>query len=146
MIDALASTAPEAKDKHDHGVSLARLYVLRAGFVVMAAGIIHTVPHVLNPDLTERGMLDSMTHGLSVICLLGIRYPLQMLPIFMFEFVWKALWTLNYGLPQWMMGIRTPQLQEDLILIGGGSIVFALVIPWDHVYRRYTKQLGDHWR
>ncbi len=110
MTDALASAPPEAKDKRDHGVSLARLYILRAAFAIMAAGMFHTVPHVLNPDLTERGMLDSMTHGLSVICILGIRYPLQMLPIFLFEFVWKALWTFNYGLAQWMMGIRTPDV------------------------------------
>lgn len=131
----------------DPHVSLTRLYVLRAGFLIMTApGLILNVPQLLNPDPVGRGVLTSIFLGLWLICFLGLRYPLRMLPIFLFEFVWKTIWLFSYGVPQWLAGKRTPQFQEDLIMIGAASIVFALVIPWDHVYRRYLKHPGDRWR
>ena len=40
---------------------------------------------------------------------------LQMLPIEVFEFVWKTLWLLRFGLPQWLAGVRTPRLSEDMV-------------------------------
>ena len=39
---------------------------------------------------------------------LGLRYPLQMLPLLMFEFVWKAIWLIGYGLLQWSSGQLSP--------------------------------------
>jgi hypothetical protein len=147
MTTALAGEALPKAASLDPAVSLTRLYVLRAGFLIMTApGIFLTLPDLLNPDPVARGVLPSMLNGLWVVCFLGLRYPLQMLPIFLFEFVWKTLWLVSYGAPQWLAGKRTPQMQEDIIMIGAASIVFALVIPWDHVYRRYVEQPGDRWR
>jgi hypothetical protein len=37
--------------------------------------------------------------AISLLALLGIRYPLKMLPLLFFEFLWKAVWVLGWGLP-----------------------------------------------
>jgi len=139
---------PVPPHRRDDEVPLWRLYVLRAMFLVFVVGgfFVH-VPWLLDdPDLTRRGMLDAMLAGLWVLSFLGLRYPLQMLPIFLFEFVWKAIWLLCFGLPQWMAGRVDPQLSEDLMLIGAGPIVFGLIIPWGYVWRHYVKAPAERWR
>lgn len=127
-------------------VPLWRLYLLRAMFALFVVGgfIVHP-PWMLAPDPSARGMLDSMLAGLWVLSFLGLRYPLKMLPVFLFEFVWKTIWLLAFGLPQWMAGRADPQLGEDLIMIGLGPLVFGLIVPWGYVFRTYVAKAGPPW-
>jgi len=142
-----ASASLTGADRGDREVSLVRLYVLRANYLVWAvAGAFLALPPLIDSDPTARGMIDSMFGGLWVMGILGVRYPLQMLPIFLFEFVWKTIWVLAFGLPQWLAGTGSPRLGDDLISIGNGPILFGLVIPWGYVYRHYIKQAGARWR
>ena len=137
----------EAAHSQPHEVSLFRLYLLRAQFLIFAvAGIFLAVPTIFSHGPTDRGMVDSMFVGLWVMGLLGLRYPLQMLPIFLFEFVWKTVWLLAYGLPQWLSGTGSPRLSEDLISIGNGPILFGLIIPWGYVWRHYVIKPAERWR
>jgi hypothetical protein len=64
----------------------------------------------------------------------------------MFEFVWKSIWLLDFGLEQWLSGQRPPTFAEDSFNIVLGVVLMPLVIPWGHVWRRYVKQPGDRWR
>jgi len=131
----------------ENQASLTRLYLLRANFLLWAvAGFFLVLPGLIHPDPVARGMVPSMLAGLWVMSFLGLRYPLQMLPIFLFEFVWKTLWLIDYGLPQWLSGTGSPQLQADLLSIGNGPILFGLIIPWGFVWRRYVRRKGDRWR
>jgi len=134
-------------DRRDREVSLARLYVLRANYLLWAvAGLFLAVPPLILHGPTERGMIDSMFGGLWVMGVIGLRYPLQMLPIFLFEFVWKSLWLICFGLPQWLAGTGSPSLDDDLISIGNGPILFGLIIPWGYVWRHYVRQPAERWR
>ena len=147
----MASTAVSASTsiwtRGGHEVSLARLYVLRANYLVWAvAGLFLAVPPLIGADPGARGMVDSMFGGLWVMGILGVRYPLQMLPIFLFEFAWKTIWLLAFGLPQWLAGTGSARLEEDLISIGNGPILFGLVIPWGYVWRRYVRAPAERWR
>lgn len=124
----------------DSEVPLWRLYLLRANyFVWAAAGLFMAEPPLIAPDPTARGMIDSMFGGLWVCGLIGLRYPLQMLPIFLYEFAWKTIWLLAFGLPQWLAGGGSPRLNDDLISIGNGPILFGLISPWNYVWRHYVK-------
>ena len=147
MAATAAPSSPDPNDKRDREVPLWRLHVLRAMFLVFVVGgfVAHS-QWLIYPDPTRRGMLDGMLAGLWVMSFFGLRYPLQMLPIFLFEFAWKTLWLFRFGLPQWMAGRVDPQLNEDLILIGGGPIVFVLIIPWGYVWPHYVKQPAVRWR
>lgn len=147
MASTIASAAADGRDGRDREVSLVRLWLLRANYLLWAiAGLFLALPPLLNPDPMARGMIDSMFGGLWAMGVLGVRYPLQMLPIFLFEFVWKTIWIFAFGLPQWLAGTGSPQLNGDLISIGNGPILFGLIIPWGYVWRHYVSLPAERWR
>ena len=143
----MAASALPSVAGHDAGVPLWRLHLLRAMFLVFVVGgfFVHPI-WLIDPGPTKRGMIDGMLAGLWVMSFFGLRYPLKMLPIFLFEFAWKTIWLLRFGLPQWMAGRDDPQLSEDIWMIGLGPLVFGLIIPWGYVWRHYFKEPSERWR
>ena len=133
--------------QHEDGISLLRSWLLRANYLVWAiAGLVLALPPLFRPDPTVRGMVPSMMGGLWAMGLLGVRYPLRMLPILLFEFAWKSIWLVAFGLPQWFAGTGAATLRDDLISIGNGPILFGLIIPWGYVYRHYIRAPAERWR
>lgn len=128
-------------------VSLVRLYMLRAAYLLIVVGLGATiVPEILSHPITDRGVIAALLGGVWALAILGLRYPLRMLPLLMFELVWKTIWMIAYGLPQWMAGVDSPRFSEDLVAIGAGPILFAIIIPWGYVYRHYIRRPADRWR
>jgi hypothetical protein len=126
-------------------VSLARIYVLRAMYLLLVGGgAIVFLPQLIHHDPTAHGVIPSMLGGLWVLACFGLRYPLQMLPILLFELAWKTIWLIDYGLPQWRAGVHTPQFTEDFKAIALGVILIP-VIPWGFVFRHYLKMPGARW-
>jgi hypothetical protein len=147
MASTVDSAAPSIWKRGEHEVSLARLYVMRAACLasIIALGS-SNLPALIWPDPIARGMIPGILGGLWVMALIGIRYPLKIVPIFLFEFVWKTIWLLRFGLPQWLAGVGSPRLGVDLVEIGLFPIVFGLIIPWGYVWRHYVKQPAERWR
>src|SRR5438309_5653735 len=127
-------------------VSLARLYVLRAMYLllVIGGGIVF-LPQLIGHEPTARGVIPSMLGALWALACFGLRYPLQMLPILLFELVWKTIWLIDYGLPQWRAGVHTTQFTEDLKAIALFPVIVLLVIPWRYVFHHYLKKRGARW-
>jgi hypothetical protein len=85
-------------------VSTLRLYLLRAGYLLLVVGLGSTIwPAILDQTTWElmRGVVVSMLGAMSLLAVLGIRYPLQMLPLLFFELTWKSIWLLRVALPLW---------------------------------------------
>jgi hypothetical protein len=146
MTSVPASGSTSIWKRGDQEVSLARLYAIRAVALLGIYGLFETVMTLVNHAPDERGMLKAMISGLWVMAFVTIRYPLKMVPILLFELVWKLLWLVFFGLPQWWTGVGSPRLSEDLWSIGAFPIVCVLVIPWGYVWRHYVKEPGDRWR
>lgn len=128
-------------------VSLIRLHVLRAAYLLLIVGLGGMiVPQILSHPITDRGIIAALLGGVWALAFLGLRYPLQMLPLLMFEFAWKAIWLAAYGLPSWSAGQLTPVTADDLTNTLFGVILMPLVIPWAYVWRHYVKRPGDRWR
>jgi hypothetical protein len=128
-------------------VSLARIYVLRATYLLLVIGLGGMiVPDVVSHPVISRGVIPSLLGAVWVLAFVGLKYPLEMLPLLMFEFAWKSIWMVAYGLPQWSAGQLPPTFAEDSFNIGLGVILMPLVIPWGYVYRHYVKQSGARWR
>lgn len=127
-------------------VSLARLYVLRAMYLLLViGGGIMFLPQLIVHEPTARGVIPSMLAAVWVLACFGLRYPLQMLPILLFELVWKTVWLIDYGVPQWRAGVHTAMFRDDLQAIAVGLILIP-VIPWGYVFRNYVKKPGAPWR
>lgn len=146
----MASTLAPASQPRDcpleSEVSLVRLYVLRAMYLVLVIGLgAMIVPEILSHEPASRGVIPSLLGAVWLLAFLGLRYPLQMLPLLMFEFVWKLIWMLAYGLPQWSSGQRPPTFADDMFNIAFGAILL-LVIPWGYVWRHYARRPGARWR
>ena len=100
----------------------------------------------MSHPITDRGVIAALLGGVWALAFLGLRYPLQMLPLLMFELVWKLIWLAAYGLPQWAAGQLTPVTADDLFNTLFGVAVMLVVIPWGYVWRRYVKQPAESWR
>ncbi|MDT5029772.1 MAG: hypothetical protein QOE61_6952, partial [Micromonosporaceae bacterium] len=77
-------------------LSLPRLYILRVGYLVLGLGLaVVKLPLFLHHDkpwtFTE-GVMNCMLAALSILAFLGLRYPVQMLPVLLFESAWKLIW------------------------------------------------------
>lgn len=146
MASTAASNSPPAEIAADGEVSLARMYVLRAMYLLLVVGLgAMIVPEIVSHELTSRGVIPSLLGAVWLLAFLGLRYPLQMLPLLLFELAWKAVWMVAYGLPQWSSGQRPPTFAEDFFNIGTGAILLV-IIPWGYVTRHYIKRPAERWR
>lgn len=147
----MASTATPDHEmraaRADGDVSLIRRYVLRAAYLLLIVGLGGMiVPQIVSHPITDRGVIAALLGGIWLLAFIGLLHPLQMLPLLMFEFAWKVIWVLAYGLPLWSAGQLTPVTSEDLTNTLVGVILMPLVIPWGYVWRRYVKQPAERWR
>ena len=144
MASTAAATSPPPEDKANE-VSLFRLYVLRGMYLVLVIGLgAMIVPEIISHDLTSRGVIPALLGAVWLLAFLGLRYPLEMLPLLMFELAWKAIWMIFYGLPQWSAGQYPPTFAEDFFNIAFGAVLL-FVIPWGYVWRHYVRQSGARW-
>lgn len=132
-----------------HEVSTARLYALRGVYLLIAAGLGATIwPLLLDPARTPdhmRGVVWAMLAAVSLLALLGIRYPLKMLPVLFFELTWKTLWLLLVALPLWRSG-QLDAASAETIRDCIPMVILLAVIPWPWVLRHYLRAPADPWR
>lgn len=131
-------------------VSLFRLYVLRGAYLLIAVGLALMIwPGLIGHPLHVehmRGVVRALLGGLGLLALLGVRYPLRMLPLLLFELTWKAIWILSFGLPLWRADALDAATRATLFDCVFGVLLTLLVIPWGHVVEHYLRQPGDRWR
>lgn len=130
-------------------VSLFRLYSLRAVYLFIALGLAMVVwPSVIHhgqPWGLSQGAVKCMLASFSLLCVLGIRYPLQMIPVLLWELTWKVIWLLIVALPAWQSGVMDAAIVNTTIECMM-VIIIPLAMPWKYVYARYIQQAGDRWR
>jgi hypothetical protein len=85
----------------------------------------------------------------ALLAVLGIRYPIKMLPLLFFEFVWKSIWILTFGLPLSLSGGLDPNVTfggtETLIACLVGVVLVPIAMPWGYVLKHYLKVPGARW-
>ncbi|MBM3907339.1 MAG: hypothetical protein FJ363_04565 [Gemmatimonadetes bacterium] len=130
-------------------VSVVRLYVLRATYLLIVVGVgLMIWPLLLGaPEAADhfRGVTWCLLSTVALLAVLGIRYPLKMLPLLLFELIWKATWVIAIGLPRRGAGQLDGAFSETWFANVMGLVIFTLAIPWGYVIRRYVREPGDRW-
>lgn len=130
-------------------VSTVRLYLLRAMYLLIAVGLALNIwPLIISPPTLSANantVIWSLLGGLALVSLLGLRYPLQMLPVLIFELVWKVIWVVAFAVPMWMGPGLDAYAAETLFATGMGIVLVPLVLPWGYVVRHYIKARSEPW-
>ena len=133
-----------------HDVSVTRLNVLRAMYLFIAVGLGLTVwPSILAPTDINAGpgsVIRALLGALALLCVLGLRYPLQMIPILLFELLWKLIWVVASAVPMWQKLGLDNYATETLFACAMGLVLVPLSLPWGYVYKQYFKTPGSPWR
>jgi hypothetical protein len=134
-------------------VSTFRLYLLRAMYAFVAVGlaIFKLAPAILHPEnlSPQDSVVVSFLGAFALLAVVGIRYPLKMLPLLFFEFVWKAIWVVAFGVPMSLSGGLDPNASfggtETLTNSLLGVVLVPIVTPWGYVFEHYVRAPGARW-
>jgi hypothetical protein len=133
----------------DQELSARRLNVMRCGYAFMGVGLAIVKWPVLVQNVSalpvSEGVVACLLTALSLLAFLGLRYPLRMLPILLFEVTWKVIWIGAVALPHLVADDIDPATSAVLFNCSLVVIIIA-VIPWRHVWQRYVRTPGDPWR
>jgi hypothetical protein len=151
---ALLTTSPqtggfaEGRARVSTQISLWRLNLLRVGYLVMGVGLAVVKWPLLfdhEPWELKEGTVVCMLVAMSVLALLGLRYPLRMLPILLFEVAWKLTWLGVVALPLWF-----DDKLEGATRVQAGDVLWVVipiaVIPWRRVLAQYLTAPAEPWR
>src|ERR1700727_194606 len=144
---AIATKPPHRYENPAWEIALWRIYLLRAGYLLIAMGMgMQMIPTFLHhrPWELMHGVVNSMLLALVLLAVLGLRYPLKMLPLLFWEITWKATWLLAVALPAWQnhtMDADTWDTTFACLM----SVIFLFVVPWDYVWRNFVAARGDRW-
>ena len=118
-----------------------QLVLMRGGYLFMGLGL----ALVKWPRLGEasrlplyEGVTLALLTAMSVLALLGLRHPVRMLPVLLFEALWKVLWLSLVALPLALdegLDAATTDVFVNCALV----VVIIAVIPWRHVWRTYVR-------
>jgi hypothetical protein len=144
-----SSTEP---DPSDEGVAPAapqlplwQLNLLRVGYFVMGAGLAVVKWPLLfthGPWELKDGTVECMLVAISLLALMGLRYPVRMLPVLLFEVTWKLTWLAVIAVPLWLDDklAGSTRAQTGLVL---WVIIIIAVIPWRYVFTQFVTAPGD---
>jgi hypothetical protein len=129
-------------------VSMFRLYLLRAVYLIIGMGLaIQMWPRVIHHDKPwelMHGVVICMLAALGALALLGLRYPLRMLPVLLWEMLWKSIWLLAVALPAWTSG-HMDQATWETTFACLMAVIVPIAMPWRYVFANYVLRPGDPW-
>jgi hypothetical protein len=121
---------------------------MRAGYLLMAVGLA-IVKWPLLPDAASLPIYEGVTlcllTAMSLLAIVGLRHPVKLLPVLLFESAWKLLWLSLVALPKAITGDLDAATVETLISCSLVVVILA-VTPWRYVWRNYVRATGDRWR
>ncbi|MGN9779430.1 hypothetical protein ACTMS0_27295 [Micromonospora sp. H33] len=143
----MSTTTAAAPDIHSD-LSLTRLHLMRAGYLLMGVGLA-LVKWPLLPDVATLPLYEGVTlcmlTAMSLLAFLGLRYPVKLLPVLLFESLWKLFWLALVALPQATTGDLDAATTETVVSCSLVVVILA-VTPWRYVWRNYVRATGTRWR
>jgi hypothetical protein len=122
---------------------------MRVGYALMGIGLaVVKWPLVIGYDNSTplfEGVVHILLTAMGLLALLGLRYPVRLIPILLFECLWKLMWLGIVALPAAMAG-DVNDAMDEVIFSCSLVVVILAVTPWGYVWRHYAQAKGDRWR
>jgi hypothetical protein len=126
-----------------------RVNLMRVGYAVMGVGLaVVKWPVVIGYYRTMplfEGVVAVLLTAMSLLAFLGLRYPVRLLPILLFESLWKLIWLAVVALPAVVAG-DVDRAMSEVIFSCSLVVIILAVVPWRYVWQRYVVAKGDRWR
>lgn len=110
-----------------------RTVLLRLTYAFIAFGLIATLWQEVataGPDIElQRSVVLAMLSTMALLCIVGIFRPIAMLPILLFEFVWKVIWLAVFYFRFWN-GSNDAGADSTFFACALGVVLCAIAIPW----------------
>lgn len=131
------------------GLRRYRVNLMRVGYLLMAVGLALTKWPMILGDAASlplyEGVVAALLTAMSLLAFLGLRYPVQLVPLLVFESAWKLIWLAAVALPHLVAGDMDANMGTMLSSVSLVVVILA-VTPWDYVWKRYVAAPGDGWR
>jgi hypothetical protein len=151
MTTSVPPTAAVPIEDAEHQMpplALWRRNLMRVGYLVLGGGLAVFKWPLLADHATwelREGTVICMLVAMSVLALLGLRHPVRMLPILLFEVAWKLTWLGVVAWPLWSAGKLDAATTEQASAVLWVIVIIA-VIPWRYVVTEYVTAPGEPWR
>ena len=133
----------------NHKLSTRRLNIMRCGYAFMGVGLAIVKWPILVQNVSAlplfEGVEACLLTGMSLLAFLGLRYPVAMLPILLFEVTWKVIWIAAVAVPH-LVADDLDAATRDVLVNCSLVVIIVAVIPWRYVWKRYVRTPGDAWR
>ena len=127
-------------------VSTLRLYLLR--FVYLFSAVVvgigawpEVVRHSATPGDFMSGIAFSIYVAFSALMLLGVFVPLKMLPLVLLQLLYKLIWIVGIGIPEWRSG-HFDAVARTLEFFAAIVVLDVIALPWGYVFDRYIRAIG----
>ena len=127
--------------KRYEGVPAINIYLLRLLFTLMFLFLTYeSWTHILNhtgPWDNANAPAWCMWGSYSVISFIGILRPLRMLPIVLFEIVYKTAWLFVVAYPLWMKNELIGSPAEGMTRVFVWVVFPMVAMPWRYFFRTH---------
>jgi len=135
------STAFKPDYERYEGVRPIQVYLGRLGFGLVFALVGYKswtsiVNHQGSWDPIQSAAV-CMWAAQSLLSLIGVFHPLKMLPLVLFEIVYKLLWLAIVAWPLWSANRLAGSPAEELTYAFLGVVLPIVFVPWPYVFRKY---------
>jgi hypothetical protein len=128
------------------GVRRINIYLMRLLYLLIAFNLgkmawTHILTHEGTWELKD-AMAWSVWAAFSAMAALGIFHPLEMLPLLLFEILYKSLWLLLVAYPLWNAHKLAGSTAEDMTNVFLPAVIVTIaVIPWHYAFCSYVINL-----
>ena len=146
-----AAEATQPRTTASESLPTFRVNIMRIGYLVMGVGIalVKWPLFFQNGGVASlpvfEGVVAALLTAMGLLAFLGLRYPVQLLPLLVFESLWKLIWLAAVGIPHLVAGDMDAQMSSVFF-----SVLFVVIIlavtPWDYVWKSYVRAPGARWR
>lgn len=129
-------------DQRHEGVRLIEIYLLRTMFLLIVLFVGYdSWTAILSHDGSwdhVRAAAVCMWAAFAVLAIIGVFHPLKMLPLVLFEILYKVLWLVVVAYPLWATGRLSESPAAEMTYAFMWVILPILAMPWKYAWQRFV--------